>query len=166
MDFSPSKIPIEVIREGAFGGTYFRDIYSGISGKWYKNSWKEFGQLKNIVAKFYASHFYDVNVNKYAVKCGTSLRFWENKGWINEIDPYDWFQWYFRYWLSKRSKDDKRQINRWKKIVSRFRGKLVKMIRDAGGKFDDYSISPKIRQILLHWGYELTEKDFFNELTN
>ena len=52
------------------------------------------------------------------------------------------------------------------KIVSRFRGKLVKMIRDVGSKFDDYSISPKIRQILLHWGYELTEKDFFNELTN
>ena len=24
------------------------------------------------------------------------------------------------------------------------------MIKDAGGKFDDYSISPKIRQILLH----------------
>ena len=26
MDFSPNKTPIEVIREGAFGGTYFRDI--------------------------------------------------------------------------------------------------------------------------------------------
>ena len=52
------------------------------------------------------------------------------------------------------------------KTVSRFRGKLVKMIRDAGGKFDDYSISPKTRQILLHWGYQLTEEDFFNELTN
>ena len=46
------------------------------------------------------------------------------------------------------------------KIVSRFRGKLVRIIRDAGSKFHDYSISPKIRQILLHWGYELTEKDF------
>ena len=99
-------------------------------------------------------------MNKYGVKCGTSLRFWENKGWINEIDPYGWFQWYFRYWLGRRLKDDKRQINRWKKIVSRFRGKLVKMIRDVGSKFDDYSISPKIRQILFHWGYELTEKDF------
>ena len=32
-----------------------------------------------------------------------------------------------------------------------FRGKLVKMIKDEGSKFDDYSISPKIRQILLHW---------------
>ena len=42
----------------------------------------------------------------------------------------------------------------------------MKMIKVTGGKFDDYSISPKIRQILLHWGYELTEQDFFNELSN
>ena len=27
-------MPIEVIKEGAFGGTYFGDIYSGINGKW------------------------------------------------------------------------------------------------------------------------------------
>ena len=60
----------------------------------------------------------------------------------------------------------KGKLNRWIKIVNRFRDKLVKMIRDVGSKFDDYSILPKIRQILLHWGYELTEKDFFNELTN
>ena len=52
------------------------------------------------------------------------------------------------------------------KNVSRFRGKLVKMIKDAGSKYDDYSISPRIRQTLLHWGYELTEKDFFNNSTN
>ena len=38
--------------------------------------------------------------------------------------------------------------------------KLVKMIRGAGSKFNDYSISPKIRQILLHWGCELPEKVF------
>ena len=46
------------------------------------------------------------------------------------------------------------------KIVRRFRGKLIKMIWNAGSKYDDYSISPKIRQFLLDWGYELTEKDF------
>ena len=106
-----------------------------------------------------------VSINMVLNKCGTSLRFSENKDWINEINPYGWFQWYFRYWLGRRSEDDERQINRWKKIVSRFRGKLVKMIKDAGSKFDDYSISPKIRQILLHWGYELTEKDFFIDFT-
>ena len=36
------------------------------------------------------------------------------------------------------------------KNVSRSRDKLVKMIKTAGGKFDNYSISPKIRLILLH----------------
>ena len=46
------------------------------------------------------------------------------------------------------------------KIVSRFTDKLVKMIRNSGSKYDDYSVSPQIRQILLHWGYDLTEKDF------
>ena len=40
------------------------------------------------------------------------------------------------------------------------KGKLVKMIKNAGSKFDDYSIWPKIRQILLHWGYELTKQYF------
>ena len=84
MDFSPNKTPIEVIREGAFGGTYFRDIYSGINEKWYKNSWKEFVQLRNIDAKFYASDYYDMNVNKYSVTSRTSLRFWENNGWLTK----------------------------------------------------------------------------------
>ena len=80
MDFSPNKTPIEVIREGEFGGTYFRDAYSGINGKWYKNSWKEFNQLKKIEAKFYAPDYFDVNVNKYKAKVETWLRFWENEG--------------------------------------------------------------------------------------
>ena len=33
MKFNPNETIIEVIREGVFGGTYFRDIYSGINGK-------------------------------------------------------------------------------------------------------------------------------------
>ena len=33
------------------------------------------------------------------------------------------------------------------------------MIKGADSKFDDYSISPKIRQILLHWVYEVVESD-------
>ena len=33
------------------------------------------------------------------------------------------------------------------------------MIKDANGKFDDYSIPSKIKQILLDWGYELAGSD-------
>ena len=94
MNFVANKTPVEVIRQGTFGGTYFRDIYSNVNDKWYKKSRKEFNQLKNIDQKYYCSDYYDVSVNKYGVKCGTSLRFWENKGWINKVDPYGWFQWY------------------------------------------------------------------------
>ena len=102
MNFSPNKTSTEITKERAFRDTYFRDIYSGVNVKWYKYSWIEFIQLKNIDAKLYASDYYDVNVNKYWVRTGTSLRFWENKGWINKIDPYGLFQWYFRYWLDRR----------------------------------------------------------------
>ena len=86
----------EVIKEDAFGATYFRDIYSGVNEKWYKKSWEEFDQLKSIDQKYYCSDYYDVSVNKYGVKCGTSLRFLKNKGWINKqplivgLVPYGW----------------------------------------------------------------------------
>ena len=73
MNFGANITPVEVIKKGTFGGTYFRDMYSSVISKWYKNSWKEFDGLKD-----------------------TSLRFWEDKRWINPIDPYGWFQWYFR----------------------------------------------------------------------
>ena len=33
MDFDANKTPVEVIKEGAFEGTYFRDIYSGVTEK-------------------------------------------------------------------------------------------------------------------------------------
>ena len=46
MDFGPNKTPIEIIKEGTFGGTYFRDVYSNIKKKWSKHSWKEFVHLR------------------------------------------------------------------------------------------------------------------------
>ena len=32
--FGVNKSSVDVISEEAFGGTYFRDIYSGVNGKW------------------------------------------------------------------------------------------------------------------------------------
>ena len=62
-----------MIREGAFECTYFRDIYSSLTGRWYKKSQKEFDQLKNVDQKFYCLEYYDASVSKYGV---------ENKGCI------------------------------------------------------------------------------------
>ena len=47
MDFGANKTLVEIIREGALGGTYFGDIYSSVNGKWFKRSWKEL--LKELV---------------------------------------------------------------------------------------------------------------------
>ena len=33
MNFSPNKTPIEIMKEGSFGSTYFREIYSAINEK-------------------------------------------------------------------------------------------------------------------------------------
>ena len=48
MVFGGNKTPVEVIKEGAFRGTYFRDIYSFVNRKWYRKAWEEFNELKNI----------------------------------------------------------------------------------------------------------------------
>ena len=85
MDFGSNKTPVKVIKEGAIGGTYSRDIYSSVNGKWYKKLWKDFDQLKNIDQKCCCSNYYDVSVNKYGVKCGKSLRFWENDFYLASI---------------------------------------------------------------------------------
>ena len=45
MDCRTNKTPDEVLKEHAFGGTYF---CSSVNQKWHKKSWKEFDQLKNI----------------------------------------------------------------------------------------------------------------------
>ena len=68
MDFGANKTPVKVVKEGAFGGPYFREIYSPINVKWCRKSWKEFEKLKNIDRNYYCSNYYDVSVNKYDVE--------------------------------------------------------------------------------------------------
>ena len=52
--FGTNKTPIEVIKEGTFGWTYFRDIYSGVNGKWYRKLWKEFNELEILIRSIIA----------------------------------------------------------------------------------------------------------------
>ena len=81
MNFGTNKTPIEVIKERAFRGTYFRDIHSGTNSKLYRNSWKKCDELKNIDKKYHCSNIIIMSMlMKYKVKCGASLIFGENKG--------------------------------------------------------------------------------------
>ena len=107
---------------GSFGGTYFRDIYSSVTNKHYKGKTvikkypKSWFQVV-VIDKYVTSSKYDKNINKYKVKCGSSLEDWESSGWIKKQDPYGWIQWYCHYSLGRRTPDDVRQIERWKKLA-------------------------------------------------
>ena len=106
---------------------------------------------------------YDKSINKYGVKVGTTLEFWENKGWISNYHPFGWVHWYCDFYKGNRSPDDKRQIKRWLGTAgpnSRFRKWLVSLIKNKSGVWNDNKISPKIRQTLQHWGYKLTKRDY------
>lgn len=65
--------------------------------------------------------------------------------------------------MGRRTEDDERQISRWRGVAGekgRWKNALANKCIAAGKPFDDASVSPVIRQTLLHWGYELTERDF------
>jgi hypothetical protein len=164
--FKPNKSPEEILREGSFGGTYYRDIVSSVDNVKYigkevlKDSVAD-GWVSGLKSSMLTSRSYDVKVNRYGVKCGGSLGMWESSGWISNVDPYGWFQWYCRFFSGRRCSDDDRQIQRWNSLAGlkgRFRSQLCGKIVNSGKKFDDASVSPVVRQTLLHWGFEVTEE--------
>ena len=174
-EFCPNLSPREMFRRGSFGGTYWRPITSGVTGKAYKNVHHKYptSWWKGIDESLLSSPTCDIGRNKYGVRVGTSLEFWEGKNWIKQSHPYGWVHWYCDFFAGKRSPDDMRQIQRWLGLAGprgRFMRFLVTQIQHKGKHankvedYDDASISPKIRQVLQHWGYELTKSDFRTEI--
>jgi nicotinamide riboside transporter PnuC len=103
----------------------------------------------------------------------------QSSGWISDVDPYGWFQWYCRFYRGRRSSDDARQISRWKALAGtkgRFKSQLCNKILQKASilslasatskqnqtammtAINDVSISPVVRQTLFHWGLVITEE--------
>ena len=102
----------------------------------------------------------------HQVKCGASLEEWESSGWMHKQDPYGWFQWYCRFYQGRRTKDDVRQVGRWSKCAGpkgRWKNNLISKCAKAGCGYDNFGVSPVVRQTLQHWGYVLTKEDFDKE---
>ena len=165
--FRPNLTPREMFQLGSFGGTYWRPIRSSVTKKNHKNPHKKYPKSwwKGIPEENLSSPDCDISKNKYGVRVGTSLDFWEGKGWIKPSHPYGWVQWYCDFYMGERCPDDERQIKRWEALAGprgRFMRFLVTQILKKGDKkdWDNPEISPKIRQVLQHWGYKLTKKDF------
>ena len=165
-EFHPNRTPEEVLRAGAFGGTYYRPIVSSVTNIRYsaKDVLKDSVRpewIKGLPSNMLSSSTYNVQINKFKAKCGGSLGMWESSGWISDVDPYGWFQWYCRFYQGRRCSDDVRQIGRWKGLAGergRFKSQLCNKILAAGGLEQGENVSPVVRQTLMHWGLEITEE--------
>ena len=161
-DFKPNLTPYDIFKLGSFGGTYWRPIYSQVTGKYYKNKHTKYPWWNGISDEMMTQSIYNKHINLYGVKTGSTLEEWEEKNWIINKHPYGWIQWYCDFYMGNRHADDARQIDRWNKIAGekgRFRRMLINKIHSKKTTYDDVTISPKIRQTLQHWGYRLNKND-------
>jgi hypothetical protein len=85
-DFHPNVTPEEILLDGAFGGTYFRNIHSAVTNEHYVGT----NVIKETLAPEWLSKFdkkaistmltsstYRASINKFKAKCGGSLGMWE-----------------------------------------------------------------------------------------
>ncbi|KAL8743413.1 MAG: hypothetical protein Q9190_004229 [Brigantiaea leucoxantha] len=170
--FTPNKSPEEMLREGCFGGSYFRPLFSKHLGltiaddyKELPSSWIDGLDISNRLVR----PEYDPEVNKFKVPCGQSIEEWEAAGWINHTyDVRGWFQWYCRFFMGRRCEDDERQVDRWKRCVGekgRWRRILltkyvalgIREVFDDGEDDREGDVSLKVSQTCLHWAFEVRQ---------
>ncbi len=134
-EFKPELTPAEMLNLGIFGGQYFYGGEKEYPSEWFKNV--------QIIDKP------DPKLNFFEVNASQPLSVWEQKGWINPVDPRGWVQWYFRYYMGRRMPDeDARQIKRWKAIK-----RHVSQLQN-NCQVGDWSCRRRQRQALLHWAYD------------
>ncbi len=136
-DFKPELSPKEMLELGVFGGAYFKTIPKDLPKAWFKNA-----RLSKTGKPESELNFFEVNASQ-------PLKVWQEKGWINPVDPLGWFQWYCRYFQGRRIEDeDDRQIKRWR-AMNRHIAQVKK-----GCYSGDLTCRRKQRQALLHWAID------------
>ena len=170
--FTPNKSPEEMLREGCFGGSYFRPLYSRRLGITVSDDWRELPEAWTAgleMGSWLTSSTYNPDINKYKVPCGQSIEEWEAAGWINHTyDVRGWFQWYCRFFMGRRCDDDERQVSRWRKCVGetgRWRRMLLKKyvalgireVFDDGEEEEQIDVSPVMHQTCHHWAFEVRQ---------
>ena len=133
--FKPQLTPKQMLELGVFGGKYMTDC-----GDEFPRSWFAHAKL--------SPRERDTTLNYFGVNASQSLAVWRRNGWIHPQDPRGWFQWYCRYYVGRRSADDRRQIRRWRAIA-----RHVAAIR-ANCAPGDRECRKRQRQAVLHWAYD------------
>ncbi|GAB4141014.1 MAG: hypothetical protein Fur0024_2790 [Patescibacteria group bacterium] len=135
-EFKPDLSPKEMLSLGVFGGKYMTDCKNEFPEDWFEN------------AKL-CHEFHDPKLNLFGVNASQSLLEWRKKGWIFELDPRGWFQWYARYFFGRRiAGEDDRQIKRWK-MMKRHIAQIIKNCEPF-----NFECRKVQRQALLHWAYD------------
>jgi len=133
--FHPELSPKQMLHLGVFGGRYMTDCKEEFPEDWFRE------------AKL-CSERHDASLNFFGVNASQPLAYWREKGWIHEDDPRGWFQWYCRYYMGRRGRDDARQIQRWramKRHIAQIRKHCLPQ---------DLDCRQRQRQALLHWAYD------------
>lgn len=168
--FTPNKSPAEILREGSFGGSYWRPLHSQKLHITIRDDWRELPPqwIAGLdVERYLINTAYDPTANKFGVACGQSIEEWEAAGWINHTyDARGWFQWYCRFFQGRRCGDDERQVGRWARCVGpsgRWKRMLLKKYVAGGVRevFDDgeedRQVSPVMHQTCHHWAFEVRQ---------
>lgn len=170
-DFTPNRTPEEMLRQGAFGGSYFRPVKSARLGIVVRDDYRELpaSWIEGLtIDKQVASPVYDAEVNKYRAACGQTIEEWEAAGWIaHRYDVRGWFQWYCRFYQGRRCRDDDRQISRWRKCcgpTGRWKRMLLKKyvahgIKQVWTEGEEVAVSPVMHQTCHHWAYQVEQRD-------
>ena len=155
--FNPILSPKEMLEAGIFGGSYFgvEDLQGDYD---YQSLFAEC--LEGINPLLYLGKKYSPKMNKFKIRSGMPYDYWLEMDWMHHDDPYGWFEWYCKYSNGRRHEDDNRQIRRWQDFCGpgrgRWRNAIYKKIHLSG----DWTISPRIQQSLLHWGYYVNDDDY------
>lgn len=135
-NFNPMLTPKEMLGLGVFGGNYFDEQTDEFPRSWWTH------------ARISTDGRAHKELNYFGVLASQPRSVWEEKGWIHKDDPRGWFEWYCRYYLGRRHKDDSRQIKRWNAIR-----RHISQIQHNCSR-GDAQCRPRQRQALLHWAYD------------
>lgn len=122
--------PGEMLRMGVFGGAYFGQVTPP-------------GELP--IDWFHGvtlSELPDKTLNYYGVLAGKDYQWWAERDLLHPQDPMGWFQWYCRYSLGRRTRDDGRQLGRQARFRARHLAALVG------------HPTPRRAQALLQWAVD------------
>jgi hypothetical protein len=132
--FTPELTPRQMLALGVFGGRYMTDCRKEFPASW-------FSRAKLCLRRNARANFFGVHASQ-------SLAVWQRNGWIASQDPRGWFQWYCRYYMGRRSADDRRQIRRWRAIARHV--SAIRRTCEPG----DLDCRKRQRQAVLHWAYD------------